>query len=91
MFDWSNVNAPILVKLPFEIYWGTTGFITLVLAIGLVVLLMKRKENTAKPNQIENVRGPTNIVREASGSQVKTGSLQSSRVNNGASIGGDIV
>ena len=85
MFNWSNADAPILVKLPFEIYWGATGFITLVLVIGLLVF------HHIKSNQIKSEQGPTNIGGEASGSQVQARPLQSLHVNNRASIGGGMV
>jgi hypothetical protein len=35
MFNWSVLDEPVIVKLPFEIYWGITGSVTIILAIGL--------------------------------------------------------
>jgi hypothetical protein len=39
MFNWSNADEPVLVKLPFGSYWGVTGSITLLLIAGLFGLL----------------------------------------------------
>jgi len=35
MFNWVNPDEPIVVKLPFKIYWGVSGSITAILFIGL--------------------------------------------------------
>jgi hypothetical protein len=35
MFNWIVSDDQLIVKLPFIIYWGVTGSVTIILAIGL--------------------------------------------------------
>jgi hypothetical protein len=35
MFNWVNPVESVIIKLPFKIYWGTTGSVTILFMIGL--------------------------------------------------------
>jgi len=39
MFNWLEPDKPVIVRLPFEIYWGVTGSVTVLLAVGLFIMI----------------------------------------------------
>lgn len=38
MFNWMEPDKPVVVKLPFEIYWGVVSSVTVLLAVGLLTM-----------------------------------------------------
>jgi hypothetical protein len=45
MFDWSNTNGKVIVKLPFEIYWAFTGSF---IVISTIVIIFRDAESFSR-------------------------------------------
>jgi hypothetical protein len=53
MFDWDPKDEKVIVKLPFEIYWGTTGPLVVIFIISILVMRWRKREErkAAKRNE----------------------------------------
>jgi hypothetical protein len=58
MFDWSKEGVKVIIKLPFWIYFGATGF--LVVFILLIIVITKKIMETEKSNEVTKDSGKTN-------------------------------
>jgi hypothetical protein len=59
MFNWVNPDESVIVKLPFKIYWGTTGSVTILFMIGLGLMNPELFRGT-----LDRVRG---LIRKGGG------------------------
>jgi hypothetical protein len=80
MFDWSKEGVKVIIKLPFWIYFGATGF--LVVFILLIIVITKKIMETEKSNEVTKDSGKTNqndntaesdTINDGRGSSVATG------------------
>lgn len=57
MFNWDNSDQPVIVKLPFKIYWAATGSATVLFMI-LNFGLMYPEGDDSDNNESQEVSGP---------------------------------